>query len=51
MKKSTTSKWIFICLGGIMMVAFSFTLLFRLLIPDVCYYHTHEMNPAPPRLL
>ena len=26
------------------MVVLSFTLLYKLLIPDVCYYHTHEMN-------
>ena len=44
MKKSTTSKWIFICLGGIIIVIISFTLIYDLLIPDVCYYHTHEMN-------
>jgi hypothetical protein len=44
MKKTTTSKWIYIALGAILMVVLSFTLLYKLLIPDVCYYHTHEMN-------
>ncbi|GGD33254.1 hypothetical protein [Flavobacterium orientale] len=44
MKKSKTLKWIFIVLGAILMVVLSFTLLYKLLIPDVCYYHTHEMN-------
>lgn len=44
MKKSTTLEWIYIGIGAILMVVLSFTLLYRLLIPDVCYYHTHEMN-------
>ena len=44
MKKSKTLKWIYICLGGIIMSKISFTLIYDLLIPDVCYYHTHEMN-------
>ena len=44
MKKSKTLKWICIGLGAILMVVLSFTLLYKLLIPDVCYYHTHEMN-------
>jgi len=44
MKKSTTLKWVYIGLGAILMVVLSFTLLYTLLIPDVCYYHTHEMN-------
>lgn len=44
MKKSKTLKWIYICLGGIIMFIISFTLIYDLLIPDVCYYHTHEMN-------
>jgi len=44
MKKSNTLKWFFICFGGIVMFLVSFTLIYALLIPDVCYYHTHEMN-------
>jgi len=44
MKKSKTLKWIYICLGGIIMFIISFTLIYDLMIPDVCYYHTHEMN-------
>lgn len=37
MKKTTTSKWICIDLGAILIVVLSFTLLYKLLIPDVCY--------------
>ncbi|RXP47716.1 hypothetical protein EC396_12280 [Lutibacter sp. HS1-25] len=44
MRKSKTSKWIFISIGGIVVVLISFTLIYSLLIPDACYYHTHEMN-------
>ncbi|MBC8882791.1 hypothetical protein H9X57_03540 [Flavobacterium piscinae] len=44
MKKSNTSKFIFIGLGGVMMFLFSFTIIYDLLIPDPCYYHTNEMN-------
>ena len=45
MKESKTSKWFLILTFGIGMVLISFTLLYDLLIPDVCYYHTNEMNP------
>jgi len=44
MGKSKTLKWILISIFGIGMVLTSFTLLYDLLIPDICYYHTHEMN-------
>jgi len=44
MGKSKTSKWTFILVGGIGMFLISFTLIYNLLIPDICYYHTHEMN-------
>ncbi|WP_276979070.1 hypothetical protein [Flavobacterium filum] len=44
MKKTTTLKWICIVLGAILMVILSFTLIYDLLIPDPCYYHTNEMN-------
>ena len=45
MKESRTLKWIFICVGGFIAMLISFTLIYNLLIPDVCYYHTNEMNP------
>lgn len=44
MRKSKTLKWTLISICGIGMVLTSFTLLYDLLIPDICYYHTHEMN-------
>jgi len=44
MKESKTLKWIFISVGGILMSLISFTLIYDLLIPDVCYYHMNEMN-------
>lgn len=44
MKKTSTLKWICIALGAILMVVLSFTLIYDLLIPDLCYYHTNEMN-------
>lgn len=44
MKKSKTLKWSFISIGGIGMLLISFTFIYDLLIPDICYYHTNEMN-------
>jgi hypothetical protein len=44
MKESKTLKWILILTCGIGTVLTSFTLLYDLLIPDICYYHTNEMN-------
>ncbi|MBS3993081.1 MAG: hypothetical protein KGZ87_05135 [Bacteroidetes bacterium] len=44
MEKSKTLKWTLISICGIGMVLTSFTVLYELLIPDICYYHTHEMN-------
>ncbi|KZS39508.1 hypothetical protein AWE51_25750 [Aquimarina aggregata] len=44
MKETKTLKWTLISICGIGMVLTSFTLLYDLLIPDICYYHTHEMN-------
>ena len=44
MKESKTIKWVFITVGGISMCLISFTLIYDLLIPDICYYHTNEMN-------
>tara|TARA_R110002050_G_scaffold196755_3_gene331746 strand:+ start:1204 stop:1509 length:306 start_codon:yes stop_codon:yes gene_type:complete len=44
MKKRKTLKWIFISVGGILMCLISFTLIYDLLIPDICYYHFNEMN-------
>jgi len=45
MKESKTLKWIFISVGGILICLISFTLIYDLLIPDICYYHINEMNP------
>lgn len=45
MKKSKALKWIFISIGGTGLFLTSFTLLYNLLIPDVCHYHDHEINP------
>jgi len=44
MKESKTLKWILILTCGIGTVLTSFTLIYDLLIPDICYYHTNEMN-------
>ncbi|MBU2994805.1 hypothetical protein KO500_00050 [Cellulophaga baltica] len=44
MKESKTLKWMFISVGGIIMCLISFTLIYDLLIPDLCYYHLNEMN-------
>lgn len=44
MRESKTSKWTLISICGIVMVITNFTLLYDLLIPDICYYHIHEMN-------
>ncbi|WP_298546496.1 hypothetical protein [uncultured Aquimarina sp.] len=44
MRESKTLKWIFISVSGIFMFLISFTLIYDLLIPDICYYHTNEMN-------
>lgn len=45
MKENKTLKWIFILVGGVLMFFISFTLIYNLLIPDVCYYHLNEMHP------
>lgn len=45
MKESKILKWIFILVGGILMCLISFTLIYDLLIPDICCYHLNEMNP------
>ncbi|PWI28842.1 hypothetical protein DI383_14640 [Flavobacteriaceae bacterium LYZ1037] len=44
MKESKTLKWIFILAVAILMCLISFTLIYDLLIPDICYYHLNEMN-------
>ncbi len=43
MKENKTLKWVFISVGGITVFLISFT-VYELLIPDICYYHTNEMN-------
>tara|TARA_B110000240_G_C13278137_1_gene358865 strand:- start:84 stop:365 length:282 start_codon:yes stop_codon:yes gene_type:complete len=44
MKENKTLKWTFISVGGIIVFLISFTIIYELLIPDICYYHTNEMN-------
>ena len=44
MRESKTLKWILIFVGSIIIFLISFTVIYDLLIPDVCYYHEHEMN-------
>ena len=44
MKNTNFNKWLFIIIGGFITSIFSFTILYDLLIPDICYYHSHEMN-------
>ncbi|MEP5340167.1 MAG: hypothetical protein ABJL44_11325 [Algibacter sp.] len=43
-KKNKTLKWFYFSVGGIIMFIISFTLIYDLLIPDICYYHMNEMN-------
>ena len=44
MKNTKFNKWLFIIIGGIVFHVFCFTWLYDFLIPDPCYYHSHEMN-------
>ncbi|MHB0756842.1 hypothetical protein [Polaribacter sp. M15] len=44
MKKSKTLKWTFISVVGIIVFLISFTVIYELLIPDICHYYTNEMN-------
>ncbi len=44
MKEGKISKWMFISIGAIITFLVSFTIIYDLLIPDACYYHTNEMN-------
>ena len=44
MRESKTLKWIIISVCGILMFLISFTLIYDLLIPDICYYHINQMN-------
>ena len=44
MKNTKFNKWLFIIIGGIVFHIFCFTWLYDFLIPDPCYYHSHEMN-------
>ena len=34
----------FIAAGALVMIYLNYTLIYDLIIPDPCYYHTHEMN-------
>lgn len=44
MKYTKFNKWLFIFIGGFVTSFFSFTVLYYLFIPDLCYYHSHEMK-------
>jgi hypothetical protein len=44
MKNNKTLKYTFIFFGSIGMFLLSFTILYDLLIPDLCFYHTNKMN-------
>lgn len=44
MKGSKIFNLVYIFLGGFLVFIFSFTLIYYILIPDVCYYHTNKMN-------
>tara|TARA_B110001454_G_scaffold208212_1_gene220460 strand:+ start:414 stop:689 length:276 start_codon:yes stop_codon:yes gene_type:complete len=44
MKDNKNLKYTLISFGSIVMSLISFTVIYVLLIPDVCYYHIHEMN-------
>lgn len=45
MKSNKTLKYVLISAGSIGMFLINFTVIYDLLIPDVCYYHMNEMNP------
>lgn len=45
MKSNKTLKYVLISIGSIGMFLINFTVIYDLLIPDVCYYHMNEMNP------
>ncbi len=45
MKSNKPLKYTLISFGSIGMFLFSFTMIYDLLIPDVCYYHMNEMSP------
>jgi hypothetical protein len=45
MKSNKSLKYTLITAGSISMFLLSFTVIYYLLIPDVCYYHINEMNP------
>ena len=45
MKKSKSLKYTLISTGSIGLFLISFTLIYELLIPDICYYHMNDMNP------
>jgi len=34
----------FIAAGALVMIYLNYTLIYDLIIPDPCYYHTHDMN-------
>jgi len=45
MKRNNKTRIFSICLSAIIFLVLSCTLIFDLLIPDICYYHFNEMDP------
>lgn len=45
MKNKKRLKYFLISFGAIGMFILNFTIIYDLLIPDVCYYHMNQMNP------
>lgn len=37
-------RFIFIAIGVISMLLFNIVILYSIIIPDPCYYHSHEIN-------
>lgn len=44
MIKSKLLQWILILAFAIVMLIINYTVIYNLLFPDICYYHTHKMN-------
>ncbi|AOW17615.1 hypothetical protein LPB03_09110 [Polaribacter vadi] len=44
MKKNKGLKYFLISFGAFGLFLLSFTIIYDLLIPDVCFYHVNEMN-------
>lgn len=44
MNKQKIIRWVLIVIGALVTVFVSFTVVYQTFIPDICYYHTHDMN-------